>query len=67
MNSEIDRLLEAGKQWRKDPPTKPGVYWWRRSYQWEAISRSIPLSRFVWSDRYENNVPVEKLGGEWLY
>ena len=51
--------------WDKTPPARPGRYWWRRTWQWEPIIRAIPASRRVFSHRFEQEVPVEKIGGEW--
>lgn len=51
--------------WVEAAPAEPGVYWWRRSWQWEPVMRLIPADRRVWSNRYENVVPVEKIGGQW--
>jgi len=57
----------VGKQWRKQPPAQQGTYWWRRSYQWEDVQRTINQDRMIYSERYCQLVPAEKLGGEWLY
>ena len=53
--------------WRSTPPRSPGVYQWRRTPQWEPITREIDASRMIYSQRYLNLVPVESLGGEWFY
>ena len=52
-------------EWSNTPPTEPGRYWWRRSWQWESIIREIPEDRRIYSHRYAQKVPVEKIGGEW--
>lgn len=61
------RLEYRGKAWHKEPPVQQGTYWWRRSYQWEEVQRTINQDRLIYSERYCQLVPAEKLGGEWLY
>lgn len=51
--------------WSNTPPAEPGVYWWRRSPQWEPIYRALPASGRVYSHRYEQEVPVARIGGQW--
>jgi len=51
--------------WAKQPPTEAGVYWWRRSWQWEAIPRTLPAGGRIFSHRYEQTVDAAKIGGEW--
>ena len=51
--------------WSIIPPAQPGLYHWRRSWQWEPIIREIPEDRMIYSHRYAQKVPVEHLGGEW--
>lgn len=58
---------ETTPQWRPVPPSTPGTYPWRRSWQWEDIEREIALDGTVWSHRYEQRVPADKVGGEWFY
>ena len=75
MNATMQRILEpAGvkpppyvKEWRDDPPTQPGTYQWRRSPLWEPITREVPSSMTVFSQRYENQVPIARLEGQWFY
>lgn len=55
------------QEWRSTPPTTPGTYQWRRSSQWEPITREVDGSGLMFSHRYQNKVPLERLGGEWLY
>jgi hypothetical protein len=55
------------QSWHATPPPNPGSYRWRRTCQWEDIGRTINADRMIYSERYCQMVPVEKLQGEWLY
>lgn len=55
------------KAWREQAPSTPGVYLWRRTPQWEPILREVTPERLIYSQRYCQLVPVEKLGGQWHY
>lgn len=54
------------KTWNKEPPRFDGTYVWRRAWNWEPIERDITNGR-TFSARYAQEVPVEKVGGEWFY
>ena len=53
-------------------PTKPGVYRWRKNYQWEPITREVRLDidnqLVTHSERFGHDVPLKWLqagGSEW--
>ena len=57
----------TSKQWRDTPPGTPGTYQWRRGSDWEPVARTFGSDRKVFSQRYEQLVAIERLGGQWLY
>ena len=40
---------------------------WRRKRLWDPIEREVDASRRVFSHRFMQFVPIEKLLGEWYY
>ena len=57
----------VGKTWQATPPPRVGVYWWRKTHKWEPIERSFESDRMIYSLRFCQRVPIERLRGEWLY
>lgn len=67
VHTPAGRPATHAKTWKNEPPQTPGVYLWRRTWQWEPIEREITERRMIFSHRFEKEVPVETLGGQWFY
>lgn len=54
------------QRWTKQPPTRPGFYWWRSDRDCEPDIVEVDEMLNGWQTMVESSMPVGLYPGEWF-
>ena len=60
--------MTAGQRWRKDKPTRVGMYRWRRYSEWKSFNVDVRVGNKgpeVWWEGYLTAYLTDEVVGEW--